>query len=298
MNPPGDTPFTVSGIRVGVGLPNVLPGTSGDLMRRWAVRAEERGLSFVATVGRLAYPSYDSLISLAVAAGATARIGLLSNVLLAPLVPDTLLAKSSMTLSHLSGGRLTLGVGLGARESDYELTGADFSHRGDVLDRQLDLLHRAWRGEVIAHDQPFGPPDGPIPQVLVGGHSRRAIERVIRFADGWTGANGGLTRNGPPADAVRAAWKKAGRTGVPRLVALVYFGLGEGAEERSRRNLETYYEFFGPERAHSIAAEAARDRATLRAAVREYADAGFTDVVLSPTLADLDQVDRLADFLI
>lgn len=286
-------------MKLGIGLPNVLPGTTGELMVNWARRAEERGFAFVSTIGRLAYPSYDPLLSLAVAAGATSRIGLLSNVLLTPLVPDLLLAKETLTLAQLCGGRLTLGVGLGARESDYDLLGSDFAHRGATMDRQLDLLDRAWRGEPVVDGSSIGPSTMPHrPAVLLGGHSKAAVRRVVAHGDGWTGATGGLDRNGPMADAVVSAWNAAGRPGQPRLAALIYFCLGPDARALAERNLATYYAFFGPERAQLIAAEAACSPAEVTSAIRTYADHGFTDMVLTPTVADLSQLERLADVLL
>jgi alkanesulfonate monooxygenase SsuD/methylene tetrahydromethanopterin reductase-like flavin-dependent oxidoreductase (luciferase family) len=285
-------------MRLGIGLPNVLPGTTGELMVEWARRAEERGFAFVSTIGRLGYPSYDPLLSLAVAAGATSRIGLLSNVELTPLTPDLLLVKEVLTLAQLSAGRLTLGVGLGARRSDYEMLGADFAGRGATLDRQLDLLDRTWRGEPIVDGEPIVPTALPRrPSILIGGHSAAAVRRVIRHGDGWTGATGGVARNGPVADEVRTAWARAGRAGQPRLAALVYFGLGPDAREASEHNLASYYAFFGTQRAGLISAEAARSPAGLAAAIREYADHGFTDMVLTPTVAELSQLDRLADLV-
>ena len=71
-------------MQIGIGLPNTVLGVPGRLLVDWARRAEERGFSSLATIDRIAYPSYDSLTALTAAAAATDRIGLLSNVLLAP----------------------------------------------------------------------------------------------------------------------------------------------------------------------------------------------------------------------
>ena len=72
---------------LGIGLPNPVPGTPGPLLVDWARRAEERGFAGLATIDRIVYPSYDSLATLAAAAGATSRIRLLTNILLAPAYP-------------------------------------------------------------------------------------------------------------------------------------------------------------------------------------------------------------------
>src|SRR5205807_3458943 len=91
----------------------------GTAMADWARRAEERGFSCLATIDRIVYPSFDSLTTLAVAAGATSRIGLFTDILLAPAYPPVWLAKATASLDAMSGGRLTLGLGVGGRPDDF-----------------------------------------------------------------------------------------------------------------------------------------------------------------------------------
>src|SRR5204863_10140381 len=122
----------------------------GDVLRAWGPHAEARGFSSVATIERIAYPSDDSLASLAVVGATTERIGLLTNILVEPVYVPVLLAKAAATIDRVTGGRLTLGLGVGGRADDFELTGRSFSDRGKRLDADLELLHRAWAGEAIA----------------------------------------------------------------------------------------------------------------------------------------------------
>jgi len=136
-------------VKIGIGIPNTVPGTPGRLLLDWARRAEERGFSGLATLDRVIYPSYDSLAVLAAAAGATSRIELMTNILLAPVYPPVLLAKSAASIDQLSGGRLTLGVAPGARLDDYAAVGQDFHTRGQLFDDALEVLHRAWSGEPV-----------------------------------------------------------------------------------------------------------------------------------------------------
>ena len=121
-------------MKIGIGIPNAVPGTSGGLLLDWARRAEDRGFSGLATIDRVIYPSYDSLAVLAAAAGATSRIELMTNILAAPVYPPVLLAKSTASIDQLSGGRLTLGLALGARADDYAAVGHDFHTRGRDFD--------------------------------------------------------------------------------------------------------------------------------------------------------------------
>jgi hypothetical protein len=93
---------------------------------------------------------------------------------------------------------------------------------------------------------------------------------------------------------VRAAWKDAGRAGEPRFAALAYYSLGADAEDDSRAALRDYYAFTG-DYAEMIAQGALRSEAAIRDTARAYEDLGFAEFYLDPTVARLDQVDRLAD---
>lgn len=286
-------------MQIGIGLPNPVPGTAGALLPRWAQRSEERGFSALATIDRVAYPTFDSLTTLAAAAGATSRIGLVTNILLAPLYPTALLAKTTASLDQLSGGRLTLGLAPGGRADDYAVAGSEFAGRGRAFDAALDELHRAWRGEPIGgSDKPVAPPAvaGAVP-VLIGGDSDAAMRRTVTYAAGWTVGGSGPEAAAAGADRVRAAWAEAGRDGEPRLAALTYYSLGEDAESDSRTYLGDYYAFLG-EWAGAIADGALRTPEAIRDTVRAYDDAGFTELYLDPTVAALDQVDRLADVVL
>lgn len=218
------------------------------------------------------------------------------TVLIGPSRSTAVLAKQAATVDQLSGGRLTLGLGVGWRRSDFTVTGRRFEDRGASFDRQLRQLTSAWSGEVIEPDtRPVAPSpvQSPIP-ILVGGTSPAAIRRTVEHGVGWTA--GGM----PPDDAkafaanVRAAWTEAGRDGSPRIVALAYFGLGD-VEEESRRNLLHYYEPMGPEVASMIADNALRTSDAVLGAVKAFADAGVDELIFDASVTDPAQVDRLAE---
>ena len=109
-------------MKIGIGLPNPVPNTEGHVLLDWAKRAEEAGFSGLVTIDRIAYPSYDSLTALSAAAGATERISLMTNILLAPIYPPVLLGKTAASIDQLSGGRFTLGLAAGGRPDDYEVS--------------------------------------------------------------------------------------------------------------------------------------------------------------------------------
>jgi alkanesulfonate monooxygenase SsuD/methylene tetrahydromethanopterin reductase-like flavin-dependent oxidoreductase (luciferase family) len=279
---------------IGIGLPNTVPGTDGRTLLDWGPRAEARGFSTLATIGRVAYPSYEELVVLAAAAGLTERIGLMTNILLGATRNPILLAKEAASVDQLSGGRLTLGLGAGLRRDDFELAGLPFGDRGRRMNETIELMQRAWRGETVAGvDTPVGPrpvrPEG-IP-IVIGGTSDAALERTVRYAAGWSAGGSAPDQAGAFAQRVRQAWKEAGRAGEPRITALTYFALGERADELSAGALGDYYGDFGRRMAQVIP----KTPEALRESVRRFEHAGIDEVLLDPTIGDLAQVDMAAD---
>jgi alkanesulfonate monooxygenase SsuD/methylene tetrahydromethanopterin reductase-like flavin-dependent oxidoreductase (luciferase family) len=283
---------------VGIGLPNAVLGASGEVFRDWARRAEERGFSSLSTIDRIAYPSYDSLTSLTTAAAVTERIRLVTGILLGPVYPPALLARSSAALAAMSGGRLTLGLGVGGRADDFEVAQRPFHTRGHDFDAELELLHRAWAGERIdGSPEPVVPPvpGGRVP-VMLGGTADKVVGRTVRWGEGWIAGGGPPEMAAPMYERIRAAWKDGGRDGEPRFGALAYFALGDEAAERGAENLKHYYAFLG-EYAQMVADGMLTTERAVKDAVRAFEDAGTTDLFINPAFAGLDQVDRLADAL-
>ena len=136
------------------------------------------------------------------AAGATSRIGLFTDILLAPVYQPVLLAKVTASLDAMSGGRLTLGLGVGGRPDDFAAMVRPFNRRGRLMDETLDLLHRSWAGESVTGDDfPVGPAPaaGNRVSVLVGGTSDAAIARVVKYGEGWTMGGGNPAMAAPAA---------------------------------------------------------------------------------------------------
>jgi len=282
-------------MRIGIGLPNPVPNTEGAMLMEWARRAEEAGFSSLATIDRIVYPSYDSLISLAAAAAVTERIGLLTNILIAPLRDEVLLAKEAASVDRLSAGRLTLGLASGGRLDDFVAVGENFETRGSRFERQLDVMNRVWEGEQLSDTgQPSVPLPGRKVPILIGGSSDSVAERTAKYGIGYTAGGGGPEMLAPIAEKVRRSWSESRRKGEPIIVALSYFALGPKAEEGSSRYLKDYYGFLG-EWADRIAESAPTTRDAIRELARSFEDIGVDELILDPTISDLDQVDRLAD---
>ncbi|HEY7076546.1 MAG TPA: LLM class flavin-dependent oxidoreductase [Solirubrobacteraceae bacterium] len=275
---------------VGIGLPNAIRGVEGAQILEWARRAEAAGFSSLGTLDRLVYGNCEALVTLAAAAAVTERVRLVTDILIAPLRGTAMLAKQAATVDRLSGGRLVLGLAVGGREDDFVAAEADFAGRGRTFERQLEEMARIWRGETGIGPAPAR---GERPRLLIGGRTQRALRRAAAHADGFTMGGGGADALRELVPNVRAAWEAAGRADRPRVVALCYFALGDGAQAAAERSLGDYYSFSGPYAAQ-IVAGAAKDADTVRRYVDGFADAGADEVIAFPANPDPAQVDLLA----
>jgi alkanesulfonate monooxygenase SsuD/methylene tetrahydromethanopterin reductase-like flavin-dependent oxidoreductase (luciferase family) len=277
-------------MKVGIGLPNTTPGADGHLLTEWAQRADAGPFSTLAVLDRLVYDSFDALTALAAAAAVTERVGLATMIVIAPLRNTALLAKQVASIDALSGGRLTLGLAVGARLDDYEVAQVEHRGRGRRLSEQLGFLRNGW------DDTGIGPQPVRVggPQLLVGGNSGQAFARMARYADGY--AHGG----GPPrafasaAAKARAAWSDYGRPGEPALWGQAYFALGD--DDRGGNYLRDYYAFTGPF-AEKLAAGNLTSLRAIKDLIRGYEDEGCEELILLPTVSDIGQLDRLAEVI-
>jgi alkanesulfonate monooxygenase SsuD/methylene tetrahydromethanopterin reductase-like flavin-dependent oxidoreductase (luciferase family) len=279
-------------VDVGIGLPNAVPGTSGAQLTEWARRADGRGFSCLGTIDRVAYDNYEVLTALAAAAAVTERIGLCTSVLLGPLRENAVeLAKQALSVHALSAGRLTLGIGLGGREDDYEISGLETKGRGRRLDEMLERMQEVWAsGEV-------GPLLEGAPPVVLGGSVDASFARAARFGEGWIAGGSPPDQYAEMAAKMKAAWSEAGREGAPRLMGLAYFALGDNAEADANAYLTDYYAWLGEETAGYVANSAAKDAETVRQYVSAFTEAGCGELIFCPSSNDPAQVDLLADAL-
>jgi alkanesulfonate monooxygenase SsuD/methylene tetrahydromethanopterin reductase-like flavin-dependent oxidoreductase (luciferase family) len=284
---------------IGIGLPATIPGTSGSLVLDWARRADSGPFSSLGILDRLVYPNYEPMITLSAAAAVTERIRVMSTILIAPLRRGGVLAKQVATLDALSGGRLTLGVGVGSREDDFRVAPASFHEHARSFEEQLEVMRRVWSGQGVSDEVgPMGPPPARPggPELLIGGYTPAAIRRVGRWGDGFI--SGGI----PDPEQVRQmfdvaeeSWRAEGREGRPRLVACLYYALGPNAD-RGGDYIRDYYSYFGPA-ADDMARSIPSSPETIEGLIRGLGDVGADEVVCWPTVAELEQVDRLAELV-
>jgi alkanesulfonate monooxygenase SsuD/methylene tetrahydromethanopterin reductase-like flavin-dependent oxidoreductase (luciferase family) len=283
------------GVKVGIGLPTTIPGVEPEQVLEWARRAEAAGFSSLGTLDRLVYPNYEPLVSLAAVAAVTDRIGLLTGVLLLPYRQNAaLVAKQAATVQRLSHGRLTLGVGLGSREDDYEASGMSTRGRGQRVDEMLDRITRLWAGEKVGFAGGVGPDvSEDRPGLIIGGGADTAFRRAAQYGDGWMMGGGPPDRFPAMVGKLLAAWREHGREGEPRRLALQYFALGEDPEGITRESIGHYYASAGDYAEQVIAATAKGDE-EIRERVRQFEEAGADELILFPASPDPEQVDLLA----
>ena len=277
-------------MEVGVGLPTTTPGADGRRLLEWARRAEDGPFASLGVLDRMVYPSVEPFTALAAAAAVTNRVRLVTMVVIGPLRNSVLLAKQAASLDLLSGGRLTLGLAIGARADDYQALGVDQAGRGRRLGEQLAELRSVWEKAEVGPEpvQPGGPP------LLAGGLSGEAFARMARGADGYVHGGGPPRAFAGAAARAWAAWRDLERPGRPQLWGQGYFALGDA--DAAEAYLRDYYAFTGPFAARIAAGNLTSGRA-VRDFVRGYAEAGCDHLVLLPTVSDPAQLDRLADVL-
>jgi probable F420-dependent oxidoreductase len=215
-------------MKLGVWIPNCRHLATPALIRATAVRAEQLGYESVWVSDHVVVPHanvvnfgetiFDPLVTLAVLAGATARVRLGTTVLIVPYRNPVVTAKMISSLDALSGGRVVFGVGAGWVAAESAALGVPFAERGAMTDEYLDAMHELWTSDKPSfagkYTQFSGlvfepkPVQKPHPPIWVGGHSPAALRRAVRFGAAWHPINR------PPAEL------RAGRAELARLSEL------------------------------------------------------------------------------
>ena len=197
-----------------------------------AVRAEELGFDSVWVNHHVLHagyildrlgdrPYYDSLTVLTYIAARTKSVRLGTSVLVLPYLNPIVLAKSLATLDVMSGGRLIVGVGVGALKHESDALGSDFSRRGAYGSESIAIMKALWTQEDPSFEGEFysfsgvkfspKPAQKPHPPVWVGGSSGSALRRVARLGDGWHPVGLSPDELAGPIDALKARLENAGR---------------------------------------------------------------------------------------
>tara|TARA_Y100001936_G_C16090991_1_gene686163 strand:- start:1851 stop:2738 length:888 start_codon:yes stop_codon:yes gene_type:complete len=292
-------------MEIGIALPKLIPANKGDIVVDWAIRADEGPFSSLAQIDRLVYGNHDVLTVMAAAAAVTSRVRLMPTVLVAPLRNAAIMAKQVSSIDSISGGRFVLGIGVGSRPDDFAASGAEMKNRGRHMEQQIEEMRKIWSGESVREGVgPIGPTysrkSGP--ELLIGGRSEAALRRSGRLGDGYVAGSAGSSPSNQAKEVleyfavVEDAWKEVGKPGRPRLVAGLTCAWGKYAADRTADSIRSYYSFRG-DAARRMNVVVPSDDKSLTEAIRAYEEIGCDELVLEPGIGDLEQIDRLADFV-
>jgi alkanesulfonate monooxygenase SsuD/methylene tetrahydromethanopterin reductase-like flavin-dependent oxidoreductase (luciferase family) len=285
-------------MRIALGLPSRIASASGEMMLEWITRADRGPFSSVVVTDRVVSQALEPLSVLAMAAGATRRIGLTTSVVIGPTRETTLLARQAATIDVLSNGRLTLGIGIGVRENDYEASGFNFHRRGRRVEEQLPILRRLWSGDALSNAiGPIGPrsPRNSGPDLLIGGYVPAIAQRIAKWGDGYMAPGGGEPESMVKMwREIERAWRDAGRQGKPRWVGASYFALGPNAVEHATQYINANYGY-NPELAARRLRALPTSRTAVENAIKRQADMGVDEFILRPCAESFEQMDLLAE---
>ncbi len=209
------------GMRLGLHALGIGTGADAAVIAAVAIAAEQRGFATLwsgehvvmvdesvsrypyADDGKIAVPAaadwIDPMIGLSFAAAATTTIGIATGVLLLPEHNPVIVAKQAASLDRLSGGRFSLGIGIGWSREEFDALGVPFQRRAARAADYVAAMRTIWRDDIASYTGEFvnftaiqvNPKplrDRRIP-ILCGGNSEAALGRVARWGDGWYGFN-------------------------------------------------------------------------------------------------------------
>lgn len=289
---------------IGVSLPTMAAGYTRDTTLQWCAGIDAGPYSSISAGERITFRNQEMNVVNAAAAALTQRVRVFVNLVVLPMHPVALIAKQIATLDVLSGGRVTLGVGVGGRGHDYRALGADTTARHQRLDDAVAELRRVWAGEPpFDSADPIGPDclQSGGPPILAGAMGPKALARAARWADGVSGfaLSASAAEMAGAVDAARRAWHDAGRDEAPRVVSGCFYAIGVPEPRQVlQRFTYDYLEIFGADMAEAMAAEApvwSPDR--LRRVIDDAAEAGVDELILVPATTDIACLDATTTFL-
>ncbi|WP_163802126.1 LLM class flavin-dependent oxidoreductase [Mycolicibacterium sediminis] len=285
-------------------MPVMEPHLDAATLKTWATAIDDGPFSSLCWGERICFDNPETLTLLGALSAWTERVRLVTTVIVPQLHDPVMLAKALATGDMLSGGRLTVGFGVGGRHEDYQSVGADTASqtmRG--MAERVAVMNRVWAGEKTTDSVlPVGPP--PVqtagPRLLVGTIGPKTIRSAAGWADGLAGTTLDLNvdRESELFDVARTAWAEADKP-APHLATSFWFAVGDDDAARAQvhRHLRRYMNWIPAEFVDAMAPTTgwAGDEDDLRTVLRRFEEIGADEVHLIPTSSDVDQLRRVAD---
>ena len=284
-------------------MPVMEPDLDAATLTAWAREIDDGPFSSLCFGERIAFDNPEPLTLLGALAAWTERVRLVTTVIVPQLHDPVRLAKSLATGDMLSGGRLTVGLGVGGRHEDYRAVGADPSTQTmRAMAKRAAVMKRVWAGEnVTGSTLPVGPP--PVqaggPPLQVGTIGPKTIRSAAGWADGLAGTtlDLNLDRELELFDVARNAWAQAGKP-EPHLATSFWFAIGDGDDPRAQihRHLRRYMNWIPAEFVDAMAPTTgwAGSADQLAEVLRRFAGIGADEVHLIPTSSDIRQLREAA----
>ncbi len=298
-----------SRVTLGVAIPQTVLQGGFDVpkLRAFLARAEALGFESAWVVEQIlgGIRSLEPVTLLTWAAACTERLRLAPAVLLTALRSPVHLAKALSSLDHLSGGRLTVGVGLGGNPKIYPAFGLLAARRAARFAEGLRLMKRLWTEERVTFDGEFfklqnasmqpKPLQKPHPPLWFGGHHPNALKRAVELGDGFIGAGSVSTAGFLEEIALlRRLLKDAGRD--PASLPLgkrVYIAVDEDRARAGRRLAEWFSAFYGkPELAAEVCVWGGPEECVDR--LGEIVAAGVGFLMLNPVFDEMEHLELFA----
>ena len=294
-------------MQIGMTLPVMEPDVSAQLLEDWSRVIDAGPFSSLCFGERMAFDNPEILTLLGAVAAWTERVRVVTTVVVPQLHDPVMLAKALATADVLTGGRLTVGLGIGGRVEDYVAVAADPSTQTmKQLEERALTMKRVWAGEnLTGSTKPVGP--APVqaggPPLLVGTLGPKTMRSSVTWADGLAGVSMDLDLGAIQRlyDVARSAWAEAGR-GAPYLATSTWFALDDGdgsAREQVHSHLMHYMNWLPPSLVDPLARISgfAGTPSELRDLLKRLEDLGTDEVHLIPTGSDVRQVDQVAELL-
>lgn len=287
-------------MKVGIGLPmkTLVPSA----LLSYARRVEDGPFDSLSLGERLTYECHDLMIALTWVAARTERIELMTSVLCLPMHNEGVVAKQAATLDVLSSGRFSLGVGLGGRPHDYDVSPAIWKGRAARFERQIATMRRIWNGDApYEGTQPVGPTPFTSggPELIIGAFAPVGLQRAGRLADGIRsfGFTPDLQDHLDRYSVVSDSWNAAGRGGRPKLICSMNFALGPDANDAYENHIRTYYGYDPELVARATTGNPPTSPEVITEILSRYANAGVDHVVFTALTSDITGVslDHLAE---
>ena len=288
---------------VGICLPYMERDYGRDEILAWCAAADQGPFSSLSCGERITGYTLEMRTLLAAAAALTERVRIMPSLYVLPMHSPVWAAKEVATLDVLSGGRVTLGVGVGGRQVDYQAVGSSFARRHQRMDEAVAQMREVWQGKPSLDGsdavgplpiQPGGPP------IIAGVMGPKAMARAAAWADGvyvfsMSGKASEIQQMFSLAD---RAWADAGRETPPRRIAGFWYSLADNGAAKLRAYVHQYLAVFGDAPARAIAETmTCHEAGAVREAVDQIDALGCDELILSPASAGLEEIERLADLV-